>query len=224
MPLYNPAAAAAAAGAAYANECQWRFNHSAVNGIGIGTPSGGPSVLTTFSDNSYGIMTSAASGGATAGIEGGGGQQMGFEPRQTGRLTLWMRTGADITNVRYWMGMYGSGDAAPNSDTSGSHFAGFRYSSVAPDAGWVGVTRAAAGQTVSSTIAPIAADTAYKLEITFTATQFSFAVNSGSPQINTLTLPTMTLENYVRFYIVASGASARSWYFSRMKLEYGVLL
>lgn len=90
-----------------------------------------------------------------------------------------IRTGSDITSIRLWILLYGvvSG-AVGNADTLAQQGVGFRYSTVAADAGFVGVAFDGTTQTTTSSIASIAASTTYILKI----------VLSGGGTLATLTI------------------------------------
>jgi hypothetical protein len=82
------------------------------------------------------------------------------------KVVFRVKTYADITNVRFKLGLYNS-DTMPSGDTiAPTKGVEFRYSTAIPDGGWVGVCGSGAAQTVSSTIAAIAANTTYILTMT----------------------------------------------------------
>lgn len=202
------------------NEFAWRFNNNAIVAIGTSAPSS-PSTYTSFSDNSYGTFSIAASAGASGAIESGGGNPNGFELQHTGTFTCWIRTGTDITNVRYWIGIRGTSTSPSNSDTAPNQWCGFRYSTVAGDGGWVGVTKATGLQSVSSTVDTIAANTRYKLQIVFTGSQASFSVNGGAAQVLSSNFPSNNLNCYISVILFTTTATAKSLHFSRLTLRYG---
>jgi hypothetical protein len=112
-------------------------------------------------------------------------------------VTFEVLTPADITNIRFWLGLSSASPTA-DTDTLGSGSTGgalaFRYSTAAGDGGWVGYTAAGGGGAthVSATILAIAASTTYKLRVRFvragTPTVF-FSVNDGTETAMTANLP-----------------------------------
>lgn len=102
-----------------------------------------------------------------------------------------VRTGSVLTNVRIWIGLTSA--AFTNVDTHAGSCVAIRYSTVAGDGGWVGVTRAGGTQNVTSTIASIAASTKYNIKIAVTGggTSVTFTVDN-STQTTSLTIPTGT--------------------------------
>ena len=113
-------------------------------------------------------------------------------------ITLLLRTGSDVTNVRIWFGLSTVGGGSFNSDTLGSAGNGsiaLRYSTVAGDGGWVGATQlnGAGNQTLTSALSSgVNADTTYKLRIRFvrqgTPTVY-FSVDDGTEQSITTNIP-----------------------------------
>lgn len=203
------------------SEWAWKFTGAgATVGIGTGAPSGGPTTYASFANNVYGELSIAAAAGSSAIILPGGGNAAGFEIRHGGTLTMHIRTGSDITNVRYWMGIGITSSSPSNSDTAQNHSAMFRYSTVAGDAGWVGVGKAGGAQAVSSTVANIAADTAYKLQIVFSSSLLSFSVNGGAAQ-TVATIPTDATNGYVYMAVYTTTNTAKKWYFSRCTMRSG---
>lgn len=189
-----------------------------IGATGSASTQGSP-VVDNQARNSFTRFDTAAAAGAFAGFSPGGGFTEYFQTRHEGVVTLWIMTGSNISDIRYWIGV---GQNNPsNSDTAPNNFIGFRYSTVAGDGGWVGVTKASGSQTVTSTVAAIAASTVYKLTITFTGTQMDFKVDNSSVQSSTTNLPSTTLSIGFQVFICPTVATSKSFYFSRCTCRYG---
>jgi hypothetical protein len=136
-----------------------------------------------------------------------------------------IRTGSDISNVRIWVGLANQNLA--NQDSSATtNIAAFRYSTVAGDGGWVGVTQAAtANFTVSSTVAAIAASTEYLLRIRVSGdgTAIHFSVDGGTEQTITTDLPTTTVALNAVVKVTTQAASARVIDFAVLHVEFGAM-
>lgn len=98
-----------------------------------------------------------------------------------------IRTGSSLANIRIWIGLTTA--AFTNVDTHAGDCVALRYSTVAGDGGWVGVTNGAS-QSVTSTIAAINASTKYTIKIALSAggTVATFTVNGVSVSTSS-TLP-----------------------------------
>lgn len=103
-----------------------------------------------------------------------------------------IRTGAAITVVRYWVGLFASTPMA--SATPAIHLAGFRYDTAADGtAFWRCVTDNGSGSpTVTTTSAAVAVDTAYRFKIELGASDVKFYVDGTLVATHTTTLPTST--------------------------------
>jgi hypothetical protein len=104
-----------------------------------------------------------------------------------------IKTGADITNVRYWIGLFSATPMA--SATPAIHSTAFRYDTAADGtAFWRIVTIGGGTANVQATSTAIAADTVYRLRIvwlTGTAT-VRFYINGVDVGASTTNLPTTT--------------------------------
>ncbi len=120
-----------------------------------------------------------------------------------------LRTGADITDIKYWVGF---STADPSTDTISGRCIVFRYSTNAGDGGWVGVTNDNTGQSVTGTVAAIAADTEYKLRIRRVSNTVFFSVNDGAETSTTTKVPTdstLTTMGYWIFYVTGTSAARK---------------
>jgi len=130
----------------------------------------------TFRDALYQAGTTGAAIGNTVGVDVIGSGWIDWSwPFD---ITFIVRTGADITNIRLWIGV--SSSALGNADTAAQRTVAFRYSTVAGDGGWVGVNYDGTTQSNTATVAAIAASTKYKLRIRSDGTQSWFSVNGGA--------------------------------------------
>ena len=150
----------------------------------------GASGVTFYSTLGWGATRqTAAAGGSVEGVReaAGSGLLTVFDPI----ADFLIRTGSDIGDVRIWVILLNGGTSF-NSDTMGGgawNGVGFRYSTVAGDAGWVGVTSDAATQTVSAKVADIAALTVYRLRVRIQDSTAYFSVNGGTEVAVSTTMP-----------------------------------
>ena len=101
-------------------------------------------------------------------------------------------TGPDITAQRLFGG-FTDGTSFSNADTQSAACVAFRYSTVVPDGGWVGIAYDGTTQSVTSTITTISANTVYILEILVTTTSsatFNIYSNTNGTLLGTQTLST----------------------------------
>lgn len=122
-----------------------------------------------------------------------------------------------ITGNRYWF-VIGASSAPGNVDTLGSAGIGFRYSTVAGDAGWIGITNDGT-QSATASVANIAINTRYVLRIRKVSGTVFFSVNGGAEVSTSTHVPTS--DTYctpvAAVYNTAGGAgSARSFFLSRI--------
>lgn len=105
-------------------------------------------------------------------------------------IVEWLiKTDSTISSIRIWIGL-ASADVT-NSDTASGSFIGFRYSTVAGDAGWMPVNRDGTTQTVGTAIGTVQASTVYKLRLRLvsgTPTCY-FSVNDGAEQAFATNIP-----------------------------------
>lgn len=123
-----------------------------------------------------------------------------------------MRTGASLADLRIWVVL--STNAPTNSDDYGGNIVGFRYSSVVPDGGWVGVCRDGATQSVTGTVASIAVSTVYKLKVRKVGSTIYFSVNDSVEVAHTSNLPADTTSLVWYCYVTTNAAAAKTltWY------------
>lgn len=142
----------------------------------------------TYRNDPQGIgrdVTTAASSGSATGVATGGGQQV--SPQHDPTWEVLIRTGPAITNLRLWI-VLTTGNPTDADAIGGSNaYLGFRYSTVVPDAGWVGVMCDGTTQTLATGVGNITTDTIYKLKVRKHGSAIDYSVNDG-PAV-TLTSP-----------------------------------
>lgn len=134
-----------------------------------------------------------------------------------------IRTGTDVANTRLWCGIFSA--AVTNVDTvaGATEAAAFRYSTVAGDAGWMGVTKDATTQaTPVSTGVGVAVSTAYDLEIWVDSGNgvVYFSVNGSTPVSLSSNLPQTTTELGWMVTAITTTASAKTFDISRVYVEF----
>lgn len=98
-------------------------------------------------------------------------------------IRVYLRTGAAITNTRWWITLNNGAAVTGNSDDQHAlKGVGIRYSTGAGDGGWVPWTSDGTTQTIGSTITTVAVSTIYLLEIKVTATNSVTLTVNGSSQ------------------------------------------
>ena len=139
----------------------------------------------------------------------------GCQAQQDPTWDVIVKTGADLAECRIWIVLSSVGVLA-NADAGGGHYMGFRFSTVAGDAGWVGVTRDGATQATTAAVASIAVSTRYRLRVRKSGSTVYFSVNGGTEVAQTANLPGASTDLYRALSIFgtngASGAPKRiSW-------------
>lgn len=204
-------------GQARANWALWDTIDGATGTI-IGT-----AAANTTADRSMLKLTTGAVAGNMAGVvyqsgSGVGGNVMignGF------RFYVRLRTDTDISTLRFWVVLGSSASAVANSDGPNSAV-GIRYSTVAADAGWMGVCSNATGiKTTTSELATIAVSTTYELEIEEVSTsEIRFRVNAGAWQSITDTAYfSSSAQLRYAVYVETRAAATRTVHISTIHLE-----
>jgi hypothetical protein len=134
-----------------------------------------------------------------------------------------LRTGATITTIRMWLALSDSSMSVSADDEGGTKkYMAFRYSTVAGDGGWVGVTRDGSAQSVTGTVAAIAASTFYKLKIRKSGSTVFFSVNGGTEVSTSSNLPAAaTALGFSCQVFNAVAGSTHPWELSRIRCYYG---
>lgn len=184
-------------------------------GMAFGTRSAavGAAAVDTVDDTGvYGLSTSAVAGTIRGWTSTSAVARTNHRPIAYFRLG----TGTTITNVRYWIGLTNA--AFTDADNQVTKMVGFRYSTVAADGGWRGVCDDGTTQTLTSTVAAIAANTFYTFKIDCSdANNAVFSIDGGVTQ--TLTIPAATKSTSLLWTLVVISQNAtakdlkeRAWY------------
>jgi hypothetical protein len=128
-----------------------------------------------------------------------------------------IKTGSDITNIRILIGL--NSTTINNNDDPGGHFAGFRYSAIGGDAGWIALTRDGTTLSASSSLGSVAADTMYRLTLWYDNTGYRFSINGGASTQRTSNLPGSTQDLGYSMKMFVTGGANRTIKFSAMSLE-----
>lgn len=133
-----------------------------------------------------------------------------------------IRTGPDITNSRFWIGLFQQ--APTNADTLAASTAAytFRYSSVAADGGWMAVCNDGTNQSVASLVAAIALSTRYKLRIRVdsVAANVYFSVNDGAEVSVVTNLPGSSVDLGAFVGVITTTNSAKAIAIARYGCRY----
>lgn len=121
--------------------------------------------------------------------------------------------------LRYWIGLIAA--APSDNDNVGQQFAGFRYSTVTADAGWIPVTRSSTTQTTGTAIGTIAGNTRYKLMLRVDSAnaKIYFSVNDSAEQEITTNLPATGTNLGFVVRVFTQTAGIRQINFSRAYIE-----
>jgi len=194
------------------------------NGIAAPTSTGAGAVTEANDTRSTFVSQAIA---ATAGTFGGV-RTTSFDLVRTGHDPVFeavIKTGSDITNMRIYVGIFEAG--VTNTDDvagAGTEAITFVYSTVRGDAGWRGLCSDGATQTLSGTIAAIAAATVYHLRIRVDSTAgiAYFSVDDGTEVAVSTTLPATTTEMGAEATAIktATTAPATNFATSRLVMEY----
>lgn len=186
------------------------------NGIALPTSSGSLASVNQTDTNYLRHQTTAA-GGATAGII-----STTFNLVRRTYNPFWgviIRTAdaADILTDRIWVGLCSAAPGNVDTIAGATEFAGFRWSTVAGDAGFVPVTKDATTQNVGTPIGTVATNTRYLLTLEFDNSNgvVYFRVNDSAAQAVTLNLPQAATELGFVVLLTTTVATAKNWYISR---------
>ena len=200
-----------------------RTREGATNyGIGEGTP------VETFDTAAavnavYGfgrrLNTSAVSGNG-AGITGSGAITM---PQCDPTWTYIFQSGASVAAVRIWI-VLSTGVTSDADELGAINYMGFRFSTVAGDAGWLGVTKDGATQALTAALgAAVTADTLYKLKLRKSGSSVFFSVNDGAETEHTSNLPTATSQLTWRGFVYTQAAAVKSHVFFQEHLKHSTV-
>lgn len=102
----------------------------------------------------------------------------------------WLKTGSDVTSVRYVLGMANSAGNVNASDTPNANGAWFRFSTSAGDTNWQCVTGDGSDRTITDSGVPVTADTTYRLRVHFGTVKAKFYINEVLVATHTTNMPT----------------------------------
>jgi hypothetical protein len=189
-----------------------------VEGIGVATPTlSGALAISNDTDSAYLNFTTSAAAASVAGPISTTFNLVrpGYDPT----FIAVLRTGADITNLRLFVGLFPS--APTNADNPPNNSICFRYSALAADGGWRGICRDASAQTVSAQIGPtLAASTKYVLKIRKQGSSVFFSVNNGAETAITTNLPADTTDLGFTVRVITNVAVAKSIKVSRLHCDF----
>jgi hypothetical protein len=126
-----------------------------------------------------------------------------------------IKTGTDITNVRYWVGLTGI-DPRTSADPAGAHLASFRYdTSVDGTAFWRCCTKDGTTINVTASAVAIAVSTAYNLRIETNGTNVKFYINDVLVHTSTTNLPGASAAMSPNVSVTTLAAAIKNWKYSR---------
>lgn len=138
--------------------------------------------------------------------------QRGYDPE----FFALVRTDTLITNIRIWVGLFSANPGNVDDLTVGSNQAvAFRYSTVAVDPGWIGVSSDGTTQVNTAKIADIAISTAYLLRLRVSGGIAYFSVNGGAELTLSTNLPAATTNLGYVLHMITTTATAKNFKISR---------
>ena len=135
-----------------------------------------------------------------------------------------LQTGASVAAVRIWVILMNGATSDADEFAAGRHYMAFRYSTVASDPGWVGVTKDGTTQAVTGLVAAIAADTIYKLRIRKSGSSIFFSVNDGTEVEHTSNLPSATSQLTWYAFVYTQAAATKSLVYYHEHLKHAVTI
>lgn len=187
------------------------------------TSAAGATATTRVTD-STGTYLNCPQASASANLRAGmdAGDRNLFEADANPTLEFVLQTPSAVTNLRLWFLMSDTQVAASVDDLGGtSKYMGFRFSTVAGDGGWVGVCRDGSTQSVTGTVAAIAASTLYKLKIRKSGSTVFFSVNGGAETSQTNNLPAAGTRFGIDQISITTAAALRAVLLSRYRAVWG---
>ncbi len=177
-----------------------------------GTPSG--QVSANDATNTFMQLTAAATA-ANYNDGGGGFPRPAYNPVYESII----KTGSDITNQILWIGLQ---NGVTNGNTMANSAINFRFSTTAPDTGWVPVMNNGGTQTEGTAIGTVQASTAYKLRIRVdhANSRAFYSVNDSAEQMLNTNYPSAATDMSAIAYIAAQGGASRDLAFSRHEVRW----
>ncbi len=136
-------------------------------------------------------------------------------------IRWWVETPAsNFDALRYWVGIISADVTNVDTIAGATEFAGFRYSTVAADAGWRPVTKDASTQNTGAAIGTITAGAAYKLEmrVDSAAGKVFFSVNDSAEVELNANLPAAATELGFICRVIPTTANIRQLNFGAMEV------
>lgn len=166
-----------------------QFQTTTLQAIGINTPSvNGTPTVNASGVGEYVDYTTAAVANSDGGWSSLGGATTGIQPDFQPCLVTAIRTGAVITNIRFWIGLFTGTPMA--SDTIPANSAGYRFSTSAGDLNWQAVSSDGVSSQVTDTGIAVAASTSYILVVIFQPAAVIFSIRSSNSVFsNTVRVP-----------------------------------
>jgi hypothetical protein len=124
---------------------------------------------------------------------------------------------AVVSNIRVYVGLCAA--QVTNVDNLVTSFLGLRYSTVAPDAGWMACTSDGVTTDVLATGTGVAADTLYLLEGWWDGTNWWASANGSTPVSLAANVPADATELGWTCSLITTTASAKNMWISRMYVE-----
>lgn len=132
-----------------------------------------------------------------------------------------VKTPADITSIRYWIGLCSADVTNVDTLAGATEFAGFRFSTVAGDTVWRAITKDASTQSVGTLPSAVAANTVYELRVRFdsAAGKAYFSVDGSSEAEVTANLPQAATDLGFCVRCITQTAGIRQINFSDLYVE-----
>lgn len=207
-------------GQGFRNEFQLRAANNVIRGLLVEDPTvANTETATLDADGAWVTMPSTGTSGNIAGLV-----STTFNLLRTNRdpiVEFVIKTPADITALRYWIGLISADVTNVDTIAGATEFAGFRFSTVAGDTGWTPVTKDSSTQNTGSAIGTVAANTVYRLRIrsTIGGTALYFSVNDGAEQALASNLPAVTKDLGFIARVIPTSNNQRDLLFGRARFD-----
>jgi hypothetical protein len=206
--------------------CQWMSNNAATTvtnstGFNLGASTGGTITNADANDGLWLNFATAASTNAVAHLSFNSGGPI-YKRQWLPDLVQRVKTGGDVTNVRYWIGFFSGASGDLSATPTSTDYAGFRYdTSTDGTAFWRCVSddnSSPASATTTTTTVAVAIDTPYHFRVDMDASAVRFSINNALVATHATNIPTLTTGLMCRTGLTALAASARSFRISRVAL------
>lgn len=178
--------------------------------VGISTTATGTLAYVFDSDGGWTQHTTAAGAGSQAYVELGGFNAL--RPAYSPYCEFIVKTGGDVSAQRLWLGI-GSARATNVDTLVTTQYIGFRFSTVAGDAGWIPILNDGTTQNAGAALTgAVAINTVYRFKIRVVAALATayFSVNDGPETALSTNFPASATDMSPTVEIIATTASARS--------------